>query len=122
MGGAGKSDQRIVLHQSTDIVKFSDNNIQEEQDRLFPNDPELQKVVESWGEYEEVDKSSAHLYETLMWARTKPKALKPFVSAKFCDFFLVLTMCSESIIKSMDLLISCGACWLAGPGSVQIWE
>ncbi|CAM6023191.1 unnamed protein product [Sphagnum balticum] len=48
MGGAGKSDQRIVLHQSTDIVKFADNNIQEEQDRLFPDDPELQKLVESW--------------------------------------------------------------------------
>jgi hypothetical protein len=72
MGGAGKSDQRIVLHQSTDIVKFADNNIQEEQDRLFPDDPELQKLVESFGEYEEVDESSAHLYETLMWASTKP--------------------------------------------------
>ncbi|KAH8942516.1 hypothetical protein BDL97_14G104400 [Sphagnum fallax] len=55
MQGAGEDQQlegstgdRIVLQESTDILKFADRNIADKHDRLYPDDPELLKLVESW--------------------------------------------------------------------------
>lgn len=67
MQGAGEDQQlegstgdRIVLQESTDILKFADRNIADKHDRLYPDDPELLKLVESWGELDETLTPSAH--------------------------------------------------------------
>jgi hypothetical protein len=67
MQGAGEDQQlegstgdRIVLQESTDILKFVDRNIVDKHDRLYPDDPELLKLVESWGELDETLTPSAH--------------------------------------------------------------
>jgi len=38
-----------VLQESPDILRFADKNIRNEEDRLYPEDPELQKLVQAWG-------------------------------------------------------------------------
>lgn len=45
----GRQNERVVLQESPDILRFADKNIRNEEDRLYPDDPELQKLVQSWG-------------------------------------------------------------------------
>lgn len=45
----GRSSERVVLQESPDILRFADKNIRNEEDRLYPEDAELQKLVQSWG-------------------------------------------------------------------------
>ncbi|KAG0554438.1 hypothetical protein M758_12G095200 [Ceratodon purpureus] len=44
----GRSSERVVLQESPDILRFADKNIRNEEDRLYPDDPELQKLVQAW--------------------------------------------------------------------------
>ena len=39
----------MVLQESPDILRFADKNIRNEEDRLYPDDPELQQRVQAWG-------------------------------------------------------------------------
>jgi hypothetical protein len=45
----GRQDERVVLQESPDILRFADKNIRNEEERLYPDDAELQKLVQSWG-------------------------------------------------------------------------
>jgi hypothetical protein len=45
----GRTSERVVLQESPDILRFADKNIRNEEDRLYPDDPELQKLVQAWG-------------------------------------------------------------------------
>ncbi|CAM6048869.1 unnamed protein product [Sphagnum compactum] len=44
----GRQDERVVLQESPDILRFADKNIRNEEERLYPDDAELQKLVQSW--------------------------------------------------------------------------
>lgn len=42
----GEGKDRVVLHESSDILKFADENIKSEEDRLYPSKPE--QSVQEW--------------------------------------------------------------------------
>ncbi|KAL2633850.1 hypothetical protein R1flu_005329 [Riccia fluitans] len=44
----GSGSDRVVLQESSDILRFAEKNIKREEDRLYPADPEMLKVVEAW--------------------------------------------------------------------------
>ncbi|XP_073385287.1 uncharacterized protein [Physcomitrium patens] len=45
----GRSSERVVLQESPDILRFADKNIRNEEDRLYPDDPDMQRLVQAWG-------------------------------------------------------------------------
>lgn len=44
----GRSSERVVLQESPDILRFADKNIRNEEDRLYPDDPDMQRLVQAW--------------------------------------------------------------------------
>ncbi|KAL3693565.1 hypothetical protein R1sor_007216 [Riccia sorocarpa] len=44
----GSGSDRVVLQESSDILRFAEKNIKREEDRLYPDDPVMFKAVEAW--------------------------------------------------------------------------
>lgn len=45
----GKGPEQVVLSESHDILEYADKKIDNEENRLYPSDPELLQLVQSWG-------------------------------------------------------------------------
>lgn len=44
----GKGPEQVVLSESHDILEYADKKIDNEENRLYPSDPELLQLVQSW--------------------------------------------------------------------------